>query len=159
MPVQLSEKQQRRRKNERANKRDRQRRGAASGKQPAKDPAYLDFIRSRACIVCAMREQRWDRVAARKALLKAQEVDVTDHTGIGNSPRPVQESPTEAAHVGLRGLRQKCSDRETLPLCAEHHRTGPDAHHVLGKKFWEHHGIDREVWIAAYVERYEKEKS
>lgn len=59
--------------------------------------------------------------------------------------RPVCEEMyrTEAAHVGQRGLSQKCSDRETIPLCAFHHRTGPESHHRLGKLFWKHHGLDR----------------
>jgi len=55
--------------------------------------------------------------------------------------------PVEAAHVGDRGLGQKCRDEEAIPLCGYHHRTGPDSQHVLGKKFWETHGINRaDVW-------------
>lgn len=61
-----------------------------------------------------------------------------------------QTTMTEAAHVGDRGLGQKCSDRETLPLCAVHHRTGSAAHHVLGKRFWTHHGIDKPETIRKY---------
>lgn len=30
-----------------------------------------------------------------------------------------------------RGLGQKCSDRETIPLCAEHHRLDPFSGSVL----------------------------
>ncbi len=63
-----------------------------------------------------------------------------------NSPLP-QSSRTEAAHVGERGLGQKCSDRETIPLCALHHRIGPESHHVLGKGFWQHHGINKSKTI------------
>jgi hypothetical protein len=55
----------------------------------------------------------------------------------------------EAAHVGLRGMSQKCPDREAIPLCAKHHRTGKDSHHVLGKKFWEYHDLDRETLVRA----------
>ena len=66
---------------------------------------------------------------------------------------------TEAAHVGARGLSQKCSDRETIPLCAHHHRTGKDSHHVLGKKFWQHHGLDRDALITEFNARYELEKA
>lgn len=58
-----------------------------------------------------------------------------------------QQYQTEAAHVGLRGFGQKCSDHETLPLCVEHHREGPSAHHVLGKRFWEVHGIDMQTAV------------
>lgn len=64
---------------------------------------------------------------------------------------------TEVAHVGERGLGQKCSDRETVPLCAEHHRTGPHAHHVLGKNFWDCHGLDRDAIIAKLNEQYREE--
>ena len=53
-----------------------------------------------------------------------------------------QKTPTEAAHVGARGLIQKCSDYQTVPLCAEHHRTGKDAHHRLGRNFFKHWGLD-----------------
>ena len=62
--------------------------------------------------------------------------------------------PTEAAHVGRRGLSQKCSDRETIPLCAEHHRNGKDSYHKLGKRFWEHHGLDRDALIGNYIHEY-----
>lgn len=65
-----------------------------------------------------------------------------------------QQSPTEVAHVGvIRGLGQKCSDRDTAPLCAAHHRTGPSAHHVIGKNFWDFHGLDR----IATIERLNRE--
>ncbi len=68
-----------------------------------------------------------------------------------------QVTPTEVAHVGARGLGQKCSDRDTLPLCAIHHRTGTHAYHVLGKKFWKLHRLDRDQLIAKYREAYAAE--
>lgn len=64
-------------------------------------------------------------------------------------------SGIEAAHVGRRGLGQKCSDLEAIPLCSEHHRTGPAAHHVLGKWFWSFHSIDREAIIEKMNKRLE----
>ncbi len=131
MPAQLTEKQQRRKKNERANKRDRQRQGAASGKQPAKDPAYLDFIRTLPCAVC---------------------VRLAEALG-GYKPQP---SPTEAAHVGIRGLRQKCSDREAIPLCGWHHRESPASHHRLGKLFWVFQQLDREKLVLGYRMAFEE---
>ncbi len=94
-----------------------------------KDPAYLDFIRQQKCCVCL----KW-----------------------GNNI-PMQWTPTEAAHVGERGLSQKCSDRKTLPLCERHHRTGPLAAHQLGKKFWEYHSLDRVKLIELYNAQYELE--
>jgi hypothetical protein len=56
----------------------------------------------------------------------------------------------EAAHVGDRGLGQKCRDEETIPLCGYHHRTGPDSQHVIGKAFWDHHGINRADLVTLY---------
>jgi hypothetical protein len=61
---------------------------------------------------------------------------------------------SEAAHVGQRGIAQKCSDLETIPLCAEHHTAGKDSHHVLGKRFWAHHGIDRAELLAKLQRMY-----
>jgi hypothetical protein len=68
----------------------------------------------------------------------------------------------EAAHTGPRGLGQKSPDESCIPLCAEHHRTGRDAIHVLGpRRFEDVHGfvvVDlvkrlNEVWsvVSAYV--------
>jgi hypothetical protein len=53
-------------------------------------------------------------------------------------------------------MSQKCSDRETIPLCAKHHREGPESHHKLGKKFWEYHGLDRDALIKQLNEEYER---
>ena len=71
--------------------------------------------------------------------------------------RLVQTSPTEAAHVGLRGLGQKCHDREAVPLCGEHHRLGPDSHHQLGKGFWAPRRLTAEDVIAYFGLLYEME--
>jgi hypothetical protein len=61
----------------------------------------------------------------------------------------------QAAHVGLRGLSQKCNDWEVLPLCFEHHdRSFPHSHHVLGKRFWSFHNLDRVGLIRGFRERY-----
>lgn len=66
---------------------------------------------------------------------------------------------SEAAHVGeIRGLGQKCSDHETIPLCVWHHGPeGPQSHHRLGKGFWPFWGLDRDALIAEYRERYLEE--
>jgi hypothetical protein len=68
--------------------------------------------------------------------------------------RRMQFGRTEAAHVGQRGLGQKCSDLEAIPLCGCHHRTGEFAHHRLGKRFWTFWKIDRYEVIAHYQSRY-----
>lgn len=39
------------------------------------------------------------------------------------------EGQVEADHAGTRGLGQKCSDRQTIPLCSRHHR---DRHGLTG---------------------------
>ena len=61
----------------------------------------------------------------------------------------------EAAHVGDRGLSQKCPDRQTIPLCVAHHRIGPTASHVLGKKFFGYWKIDRDALIDRLNQQYE----
>ena len=49
----------------------------------------------------------------------------------------------EAAHFGPRGLGQKADDRQTLPLCHKHHRTGTDSYHNLGPvRFAERHQLN-----------------
>ena len=73
-----------------------------------------------------------------------------------------QTCPTECAHVGQRGLGQKCSDRETIPLCSVvHHRLGKTSHHVLGKNFFKYHfgqQGEAQTWINYYNNRYEAMK-
>jgi hypothetical protein len=65
--------------------------------------------------------------------------------------------PVEAAHVGQRGLGQKCADVEAVPLCAEHHRTGDESHHVLGRNFWTHHRLSRDTVLRIYQTAYADE--
>jgi hypothetical protein len=128
----LTEKQQRRRKHERREKLARRKRAKIAGRQPLRDQKYLDFIRRMPCIICLLRS--------------------------GGVPIH-QETCTEAAHVGDRGLRQKCSDRETIPLCAWHHRLSPSSHHRLGRLFWVFHKITKAKLIAELHAKYEREKS
>lgn len=84
------------------------------------DPLYRDFVRCFGCIVCT------------RGLLIGQcdAWDGLDLTG------PFQRHRTECCHVGRRGLSQRCSDRESLPLCGLHHTWGILSHHRLGKRFW-----------------------
>jgi hypothetical protein len=65
-------------------------------------------------------------------------------------------NPAEAAHVGKRGLSQKCPDREAIPVCAEHHRIWATSLHVLGKRFWAFWFIDRDELIAELRDRYKE---
>ena len=63
---------------------------------PARDAAYLEWIRTLPCCAC------------------------------GRHPR------NEPAHVGHDGgMKQKCSDYATVPLCHVCHRTGPHSFHGL----------------------------
>ena len=60
-----------------------------------------------------------------------------------------------AAHVGLRGLAQKCDGWEVLPICDRHHNRGfAESHHMLGKRFWVFHNLDRYELIRRYRLRY-----
>ena len=43
------------------------------------------------------------------------------------------------------GMGRKASHFETIPLCPEHHRHGPDAYHVSPKEFTEKYGTQREL--------------
>lgn len=88
------------------------------------DPQYLDFIRRLQCVVCSQGEIR------------------------------LTTFPSEAAHVGERGLGQKCSDRETVPLCARHHRSGNDSQHSMGARFWSHFELDKDALIARLNDLY-----
>lgn len=103
------------------------------------DRAYMAWVRGLPCVLCSF------KVLTRWAAL---------HHHLGERYRVPQVSPTEAAHVGQRGIGQKCSDRETIPLCREHHQDGKDSVHKLGKRFWEQHGIDRYGLIRELQARY-----
>lgn len=100
-----------------------------------KDKTYLSFIASLPCLVC---------------MRNLFERDYTDWfravylRGAGIWPKRY----TEVAHIGPRGLSQKCAYNQTIPLCRQHHRTGRDSHHALGKNFWGHHTLDRSELIA-----------
>jgi hypothetical protein len=96
-------------------------------KRATDNPEYLAWVHSWTCWVCLMQ------------FCKSFEI---------SDPRECRDGifrkgRTEAAHVGIRGLGQKCADKDSMPLCGAHHRTGALSAHVLGKRFWEVHGIDR----------------
>lgn len=97
---------------------------------PRKDSAYLRWIRSLPCVVCRV----WGLTR-------------------------FEYGRVESAHVGMRGMKQKCADTETLPLCAHHHRTGPHSHHALGRKFWFFWKLDRYALIREYQREFEGSKA
>lgn len=81
-----------------------------------KDRDYLTFIHSLNCVACERGE-------------------IIVYVG--------RRAPIHAHHAGVRGLGQKAGDDTAIPLCVQHHQTGKDAVHVIGKRFWQHHGIDK----------------
>lgn len=110
---------------------------------PVDDPAYRAWIKRLPCWICYMEVYAW--------------LDLSDIIVFCTSIWRRQKSPTEVAHVGVRGRGQKCADRETMPLCRAHHQTGKDAHHgPLGRGFFAHHGLSREVIIKRLNEAYER---
>lgn len=105
-----------------------------------KDAKYLEYIRSLPCAICVLLA----------GLIEANH-------GVS---RLNQLSKTEAAHVGERGLSQKCSDRETIPLCGiEHHREGKYSNHKLGKKFWEYWKLDRDELVTELQQAYDSARA
>lgn len=122
----------RRQANEHAFKLLRQRN--AKLKNPdAKDPRYLAWIRCQECVCCkTLSREAWAEL-------------------------PREKYRIEAAHVGERGIGRKCPDAETLPICSQHHTRGRDSHHRLGKGFWEHWNLDRDVLVKEHRERYRAE--
>jgi len=109
------------------------------------DREYMGWIRDLPCIVCVIERGLFLERFRHRNLLPVP-------------PACFDTRRTEAAHVGQRGIGQKCSDRETIPLCREHHREGKDSVHRLGKNFWQHHEIDRYALIRELQARYEKER-
>jgi len=81
-----------------------------------RDPAYLAWVRRQPCVICGTRRK------------------------------------VEAAHVRAgypdagwapTGMMQKPDDARCVPLCADHHREGPDAQHRMSERaWWNNHGID-----------------
>lgn len=135
----------RRQKNEKANKRDRRRVRLIKAIWPAVDETYKEWIRGLPCAACFM-GYRGAVEPAREPLplVLYLEFIANAYTWAGRS------SVSECAHIGaIRGLNQKCSDRETAPLCGRHHDRGePEGHHDLGVTFWTYHGINRDELIA-----------
>lgn len=137
--------------------RKRERRGwrKAKGIAPARDRKYLAWIRTLPCVVCYL--DYWLDVILEPSDEEAWATLMFFPTTQWGSTW--QKSPTEAAHMGIRGLGQKCSDYSTLPLCAhEHHREGPESAHKLGKQFCGHHGFNQDALIAALRCRWKEGK-
>ncbi len=116
---------------------------SATKKRIGKDPKRREWIRSLPCVCCWM-------LYGDPAISFWQ---------VNSEGFRDEYSTVEAAHVGKRGLSQKCSDAETAPLCGEHHRTGKDSAHRLGKRFWEHWGIDKKNLLAELQAAFENREA
>ncbi len=113
------------------------------------DKPYRDWIRSLPCVVCVLMS------AVRPLKSGVLEVRLFYWEQVPN-----YHGPTEVCHVGVRGIGQKCPDREAIPLCTGHHRPWQqggkdDSQHTLGKAFWQHHGLDRAALIAELNAMYD----
>jgi hypothetical protein len=62
--------------------------------------------------------------------------EATCRAWIRSQPCPVcgAHSGVEAAHTGPHALGQKASDYSCIPLCHQHHRTGNEALHKIGRR-------------------------
>lgn len=120
--------------------------------QPVQDQTRLDWIRTLPC-VCCFRGVWSDAIAGKHTFTEL--LDLAAALQAMNGP---QKFPTEAAHVGERGLSQLCSSDETAPLCSEiHHREGRESIHRKQKSFWTFHQIDREELLAYLKKTYAAE--
>jgi hypothetical protein len=56
-------------------------------------------------------------------------------------------------------MGEKPDDRRTLPLCAQHHLTGPDAQHSSNeRRWWEQWGIYLPTQTSGFVELARSER-
>ncbi len=104
---------------------------SATRKKTGRDPLYLKWLHTLPCLICF-------------------------NLAFAASLPLAQLSQTEAAHVGDRGLSQKAPDRTAIPLCAEHHRLDRFSAHRMGKKFWQHYGLDRDAVVAGLNTQYQQ---
>lgn len=129
---------------------------SATRNKVGKDPAYLAFIHTLPCVVCAGKVM----CVECRAIVSAKVMRVNGECPACGDEFPMglnaQRFATEAAHVGDRGLSQKAPDSTAIPLCKQHHTEGKDAAHKLQKKFWAHHGLDRDALVKELQARYQE---
>ena len=111
-----------------------------------KDKPYLAWLHTLPCLCCMTTVYKDFSVPIVRAIDKRAE-----------ALSGLQLSRTEAAHIGARGLSQKCPDREAIPLCREHHTEDRFSAHRLQKKFWEHYGLVKQDVIAALNRAFEEQ--
>ncbi len=115
------------------------------------NPAYLHWLSYMACFICY--REAYEFLAG----IECNAVEAIQQPIYGR-----QKSPTEAAHVGFagkpRGMSQKHSDDEAIPLCREHHGPGhKDSIHDIGPSaFFALHGADRDATIRMFQELWKE---
>jgi hypothetical protein len=79
------------------------------------------------------------------------------HT-LGCSVPGCTRRPVEAHHAGDHGMSQLAPDRTAIPLCGGvgHHNFGKYSVHVMGRRFYAFHRIDRDALIADLNRRYDE---
>lgn len=70
---------------------------------------------------------------------------------LADDPRHECSGRIEAAHLGLRGHRQKAADETTVPMCVNAHRSGKFAIHKGEKTFWSYWIIPTKEFL---IEKY-----
>jgi hypothetical protein len=124
------------------------------------DPNFRGWVKEWPCLICFIRwckgqEIAWFNAPVWMRLAVAELRELEDHPG------PCAH--VEFAHVGGRGLSQRCADKYGMPLGRWHHQHvtipggGPESHHTLGRKFFARHGIDRDAVLEILWKLYREE--
>ncbi len=152
----MSASTERRKANEKAFRKVRRAQSELKGIKPARDKAYRDWINGLPCVVCFLRPRSTDAVSS--CFLGGMPVSRLEmFISIITHRHEFNGWASECCHVGQagKGMRQKCSDYETIPMCSDHHREqhGPD-----GATFFERHPIPLQQAFAALRKAYEEQK-
>jgi hypothetical protein len=129
-------------------------RRARRRRRSARSPRYLAFVRKLPCLVCYREFWGW-------WLNQGEAMQGWLVQTIEELPQGLQNSPTEAAHIGMsdscRGIAQQYPDAEAGPLCRGHHREFKDAHHAGSRGWWRRtfEELDRDQLLSALVRVYE----
>ncbi len=174
----MSASTERRKANEKAFRKLRRTQSESKGIKPARSKNYRDWINTLPCVVCFRSARR--KQAAIRGAKPARDADYRAYIGIlpcvvcFMDACPHLEayagyahfeqhrngdfgSVSECCHVGKtgKGMRQKCSDYETIPMCREHHK---EQHAPDGATFFERHPIPLAGAFAALRKAYEEQK-
>ncbi len=88
-------------------------------------------------------------MAKKKAATKAERHHMNKVAALGCIACRVigyEDTPAELHHIRAgAGAGQRGSHYRVIPLCATHHRTGPDAFHQSKEVFEKHFGTEEEL--------------